>query len=342
MTAMTTKRMFTMIIALFFMSFMIGCSILHKDMEKGSKEREGGFNKAGYSYWHRPLPEADRNLNEARSAGKDKECPAEFNAAKDMVDKAHAIYVACHTEEAIAIAKEANIRIKDLCPAKAKPVAPLAVPVNLSAKAVSASQINVDWNPVEGASGYKIYRDDVYLTTSKTPLLSDDGLKAGTEYCYYAIAISDGERISDKSNRACATTLAVAKEVEQKQEAASAAATVAAEPQRATINIEFDTNKSNVKSKYNAEIKKFADLMKQNPDLKLIIEGHTDNLGQAKKNLLLSQKRANSVRDYMIRNFGIEASRIKAEGYGITKPIASNKTKEGRQKNRRVEAVTYK
>jgi OmpA-OmpF porin, OOP family len=346
MDTMKTKRVLLFVIAMFFMSFIIGCSILHKDMEKGSKEREGGFNKSGYSYWHKPLPEADRAINEARSSGKEGECPAEFNAAKDMVDRAHEIYMACHTEEAMAMAREAIAKTKALCPAKAAvavpSAAPLAAPVNLSAKAISASRINVDWNSVEGASGYKIYRNDLYLMTSKTISFPDDGLKAGTEYCYYAIAVSTGEMISDKSNKACATTPAAVKEVEQKQEAASVAVPVAAEPQRATINIEFDTNKSNVKSKYNAEIKKFADLMKQNPDWKLTIEGHTDNVGAANKNLILSKKRANNVRDYMIKNFGIPASQITAEGYGVTKPIAGNKTKEGRQKNRRVEAVIYK
>lgn len=332
--------MFTFAIAVFFMSMMFGCSLVYKDMEKGSAQRAGGFNKQGFAYWHKPLPEADRNLNEARNAGKEKECPAEFNAAKDMVDQAHEIYMACHTEEAVAMAKEANAKIKALCPEKAAPVAAasLAAPVNLSAKAISSSQINVDWNPVAGASGYKIYRNDLYLTTSKTASFPDDGLKAGTNYCYYAIAMADGERISDKSNRDCATTPGAVKEVEQKQEAASAVAP----EERTTINIEFDTNKANIKPKYKAEIKKVADIMKQNPDRKVVIEGYTDNIGGAEKNQILSQKRANSVRDYMIKNFGIEASRIKAVGYGVTKPIASNKTAAGRQKNRRVEAVISK
>jgi OmpA-OmpF porin, OOP family len=228
--------------------------------------------------------------------------------------------------------------------AEQAPAPPIAAPINLSAKAVSDSQINADWNSVEGASGYKIYRDDQFLTSSPTASLPDSGLKASTLYCYYVIAIGDPDRVSDKSNKACATTLAppvkeTVKEVEQKKEAESTVAQEMLEKGRATINVEFDFDKANIKSKYHEEIKKFADVMKQHPDLNVVIEGHTDNIGTAKYNQPLSQRRANSVRDYMINTFGIKASRIKAAGYGLSRPIASNKTKAGRQKNRRVEAV---
>jgi OOP family OmpA-OmpF porin len=70
-----------------------------------------------------------------------------------------------------------------------------------------------------------------------------------------------------------------------------------------------------------------------------VIEGHTDNVNTAEYNQKLSEARANSVRQYLINHFGIKASRLTAVGYGLTKPIASNNTEEGRQKNRRVQAV---
>jgi OOP family OmpA-OmpF porin len=70
-----------------------------------------------------------------------------------------------------------------------------------------------------------------------------------------------------------------------------------------------------------------------------VIEGHTDNVGTAAYNDRLSKNRANSVRQYLIKNFDINASRLTATGYGLTKPIASNDTEEGCQKNRRVQAV---
>ena len=105
------------------------------------------------------------------------------------------------------------------------------------------------------------------------------------------------------------------------------------------LNVEFDTNKAVVKEKYYDEIKRVADFMKEFPDTTCEIGGHTDNVASAAYNQKLSEKRANSVRQYLIDKFGIDGSRLTAAGYGLTKPIASNDTEEGRQKNRRVEAV---
>lgn len=105
------------------------------------------------------------------------------------------------------------------------------------------------------------------------------------------------------------------------------------------LNVEFDTNKAIVKDKYRNEIKKVADFMKKYPNTTAVIEGHTDNVHTAEYNQKLSQARAYSVRQYLINNFGVKASRLTAVGYGLTKPIASNDTEEGKQKNRRVQAV---
>lgn len=68
----------------------------------------------------------------------------------------------------------------------------------------------------------------------------------------------------------------------------------------------------------------------------VLVEGHTDNIGTAAYNQQLSIKRANAVRDALIRN-GVPADKMQAKGYGFEKPVASNKTKEGRAQNRRVE-----
>ena len=103
--------------------------------------------------------------------------------------------------------------------------------------------------------------------------------------------------------------------------------------------VEFDTGMAVVKPKYNNEIKKVADFMKEYPDSTAVIEGYTDNVGKEAANVKLSQRRADSIKAYLVKKFGIDSSRIKAVGYGPNKPIASNETKEGRQKNRRVQAV---
>src|SRR5204862_6239001 len=78
--------------------------------------------------------------------------------------------------------------------------------------------------------------------------------------------------------------------------------------------------------------------MKGEPAMVVVVEGHTDAVGSDAYNMKLSQRRADTVRDYMVKN-GITPSRIKTEAFGKTRPIASNKTAEGRAQNRRVEIV---
>jgi OmpA-OmpF porin, OOP family len=106
-----------------------------------------------------------------------------------------------------------------------------------------------------------------------------------------------------------------------------------------SLNILFDFDKAVVKEKYYEDVKKIADLMQEFPDKNITIEGHTDSFGTNEYNQKLSEERAKSVRQYLIDKFGINGSRLTAVGYGEEKPIASNDTPEGRQKNRRVEAV---
>jgi len=108
MQAITAKR-FLIFVILLSMSLLVGCG----GMKKATPER-----LPGYLYYPSALVDADQALSEARAAGKDKECPAEFNAAKDMVDKAYEIYMSCRDKEAIAMAEEAIGKIKALCPPK--------------------------------------------------------------------------------------------------------------------------------------------------------------------------------------------------------------------------------
>jgi outer membrane protein OmpA-like peptidoglycan-associated protein len=78
--------------------------------------------------------------------------------------------------------------------------------------------------------------------------------------------------------------------------------------------------------------------MKDNPDLKFEIDGHTDNSGVSAHNLTLSQQRGDAVKAQLI-NMGIEASRLTTKGFGDSKPISDNNTLEGKANNRRVEFV---
>src|SRR3989339_841648 len=121
--------------------------------------------------------------------------------------------------------------------------------------------------------------------------------------------------------------------------AASAMETAIMEKGRVTLNVQFDFDKAAIKKKYRNEIGKLAEVMRKYPDLKITLEGHTDNVGSLAYNEKLSQRRVDAVKKYLAEKFGIAAARLNAKGYGPTRPIASNATKEGRQKNRRVEAA---
>jgi len=113
----------------------------------------------------------------------------------------------------------------------------------------------------------------------------------------------------------------------------------AEEPVIMTLSILFETGKSKIRPNYEKEIQKVADYMKAHPDVEAVIAGHTDNAGNKAANMKLSQDRANSVKSSLVKNFNIDASRLEAIGYGESKPIVSNATKAGKQKNRRVTVI---
>jgi len=105
------------------------------------------------------------------------------------------------------------------------------------------------------------------------------------------------------------------------------------------LNLEFDTNSADLRSDHYPEIQQVVDFLRQYPTATAVIEGHTDSRGAAAYNQSLSERRAASVRDYLVSQGGVAADRLTSRGYGETRPKASNDTAEGRQDNRRVSAV---
>jgi len=98
----------------------------------------------------------------------------------------------------------------------------------------------------------------------------------------------------------------------------------------------FAFDKWDIRPQYYQNLDEVVVILKKNPSLKVEIQGHTDNWGTAAYNEKLSQKRAESVKAYLLKN-RIEPERLSTSGYGFTKPVAPNTTKEGRELNRRVE-----
>ncbi|MDX8553748.1 OmpA family protein [Tenacibaculum sp. 1B UA] len=104
----------------------------------------------------------------------------------------------------------------------------------------------------------------------------------------------------------------------------------------ATLHINFDSGKSRIKADSYEIVSEISKMLKTNPNLKISIEGHTDNVGNEEFNMKLSKNRAKSVLMSVVDE-GIEESRLESKGFGHTKPIGNNATEEGKAQNRRVE-----
>jgi OOP family OmpA-OmpF porin len=104
------------------------------------------------------------------------------------------------------------------------------------------------------------------------------------------------------------------------------------------LQINFDTAKSTIRPESQAIVAQIAALLNSHPDMKLRVEGHTDNAGDVRSNQTLSVARAKSVVAALVQS-GIAAARLTAAGYGQDKPVADNASADGRARNRRVELV---
>lgn len=107
---------------------------------------------------------------------------------------------------------------------------------------------------------------------------------------------------------------------------------------RIALYINFDTGKSTIKPESDLIIQQIVQLLLVNPGLTISVEGHTDNVGDPKSNKTLSDSRAKAVVAAIVAH-GVDAKRLRAVGHGQDRPVADNKTEEGRAKNRRVELV---
>lgn len=221
------KKFFIIIASLIALSFFIGCTTMEMTPKKD------------FLFHPKELVDADRALKEARAAGKDKECPEDFKAVENLVNKAFETYRSCRTKEAIEMAKDAINKANALCPGKPKPVA-------------------------------------------KKP-----------------------EKVID----------------------------------RMTLRVNFDFDKSDIREGEIAELQKAVNFVKKYPGARVRLEGHTCNMGSDEYNQTLSERRADAVKNYLVKEGAIEEPKISTIGYGESKPVSSNDTEEGRSRNRRVEVL---
>jgi OOP family OmpA-OmpF porin len=277
------------------------------------------------------MQEADRAVEAARAAGKDKQCPAEFAEAEKAKDHAYDVYRACHTEEGAALAKEATAKANALCPPQpvAKTPAPApAVPEDSLAASpasiVKGPHATLSWTS-RNATNCDIQPGIGAVQPQGSMTVTPDDTTA------YTLTCSGAGGTAQSATQVAVIAPAPAPVIGPPKAAAKLC-------QPTVIDIQFDTNKADIKPRYHEELKKLADFLKEFPAAKGVIEGHTDSVGSKASNMKLSQRRSESVRSYLIKTFGIAPERIGAKGYGPTKPIADNKTAAGKQKNRRIEA----
>ena len=275
------------------------------------------------------MQEADRAVEAARVAGKDKSCPAEFKAAEDAKNNAYDVFRACHTEEGAALAKKATEKANALCPVPVREaeIAPAAAPAPVVVEAVVPAPPPVA--PPVYIPPADSDRDGVIDELDRCPN-TPVGVKVDRKGCPLD---SDKDGVADYLDKCPDTPAGVKVDSDGCPLPKNC-------NKPAVVEIAFDTNKAVIKAKYHAELDKIGSFLKEFPKSGVAIDGQTDSVGSEKLNKKLSQARAESVRNYIIAKFGIDGSRLSAKGYGPAKPIASNKDAAGRAKNRRIE-TTY-
>jgi OOP family OmpA-OmpF porin len=327
-------------------------------------------------YIHKELPAADRAVESARQSGKSQQCPEEFKAAEDLKNKAFSTYKACFTKEGIAMANEATAKANALCPPVPAPQAVVEEPLKPVPAAEPTAErfkycitLHTEFD-VDKTEIRPEYRDEIakvgnfmkqYPTTTAvieghTDNVGDAEYNRGLSQRRAESVVNhlvevygiDRTRLTAKgyglANPVADNASDAGRQSNRRIEAIIDCAfdvTKVTPPDRlcVSLNMEFDTGRADIKPQYRDEIAKVGDYMKQYPTTTAVIEGHTDNVGSYDSNMKLSQQRAENVVDYLAKNFGIEKSRLAAKGFGYTRRIAYNSTPEGRQKNRRINAI---
>jgi outer membrane protein OmpA-like peptidoglycan-associated protein len=211
----------------------------------------------------------------------------------------------------------------------------LALPSKINGfKGMTQSTHSIEWvwNEVTDVTGYRIYSHDNRLI-KEIPVGINKWLEtelfANTMYTRYITAYFEtesGVSESEVTEQASATTFELQSVIFIEQ------------INKVAKDIQFDTGKDVIREESYLTLDQIAELVIKFKPKNIQVEGHTDNKGNPDRNLDLSQKRANSVKKYLV-NKGVPAEILNAIGFGMTKPVDDNNTEEGRYKNRRVEFI---
>lgn len=184
------------------------------------------------------------------------------------------------------------------------------------------------------------------FTRSAAEIMNADGMAGFVEAVFLTRLLdSDGDGVYDNRDKCPDTPKGVAVDADGCPPKSEATAVPEPMDQKAPVkpgdhwvlnDVLFDFDRAVIKPSAAGPLDEVIRILKENPGLRVSLEGHTDSVGTAAYNMGLSVRRADAVKRYMIEK-GIDAGRLVTKGYGLTKPVASNQTKDGRAQNRRVE-----
>src|SRR5262245_17908477 len=274
---------------------------------------------------------ASAALEAARAAGKATECPTEFAAAEDLVMRAEKLCNSCKPSEANALAADAMGKINALCPAKvvaAPPPAPAPEPVRTLPPTSAPPTASLSANPGTVDAGG--CAELTWSATNSSSVMIDPEVGS--------VGPSGSRRVCPSNTTRYTLT------VNGPGGTRSAEATVAVKPKptdKVTIHVNFDTNKSDIKASQEAELRKAEAFVKKYGMCKIEVNGYTDSSGNDKINQPLSERRAESVKKWLIDHGAPSGDSITSQGFGASNPVASNDTKAGKAENRRAEILAF-
>ena len=270
---------------------------------------------------------ASAAVEAARAAGKDKECPPEFEAAEALAKRAEDLCHGCRYEEAKALAAEALAKANALCPAKP---APVAAPEPPRAASPTAS-LSAAMSSVEAGGCTNL----TWSTTNASNVSIDQGVGS--------VDAGGTRQVCPSST----TTYTLTATGAGGTRTSSATVSVAAKPappkptDKLTIHVTFATDKSEIRAADLAELQKAEAFVRKYSSCRIEIEGHTDSTGSEEYNQGLSERRAASVQKWMLDHGTPSADKITTKGFGEANPVADHGTPEGRAENRRAEILVY-
>jgi OOP family OmpA-OmpF porin len=229
------------------------------------------------------------------------------------MEDAYRTYRACRTQEGIEMAKKATAMAKALCPQ------PAACTLTASPKEIQKGQSSTL----------------TFATSGTVKSATLDGAEVPVTGATKAV------------NPASTTTYTGECTGVGGTRTASATVTVTSPPpppapkvlDKMTLRVNFDFNKSVIRAADETELKKAVVFVRKYPGANVKLEGHTDSIGTEQYNQKLSEQRAEAVQNYLVQKGAVQSANISSVGYGKLRPIADNKTAEGRAENRRVDII---